>query len=97
MADEQRKPSLQDGLKTIHWSDLSLEKVAELPCARTSLITGISTGLLFGLARGIVTKRPMTAGTWSVVSFAISSSLSWYFPSNIGNSVDIKEQQLEMN
>jgi 3-dehydroquinate synthetase len=51
MSEGGKKPTIQDAVKSIKWSELSMETIAQVPCARSALITGISGGTTLGLAR----------------------------------------------
>ncbi|KAI8894127.1 hypothetical protein BC833DRAFT_530963 [Globomyces pollinis-pini] len=74
-----KPPTLVDGMNHIEWKNLTLQKAFELPCARQALITGLSLGGLLTIARLAVNRNWKSAGNWGVLSFGISSAISWEF------------------
>ncbi|KAJ6621783.1 hypothetical protein B0H10DRAFT_2015745 [Mycena sp. CBHHK59/15] len=50
--------------------------IGEVPCARSSLLSGIASGVGIGFIRGISAK-PIVAGNWAMGTFALVSTVSW--------------------
>ncbi|KAH6912606.1 hypothetical protein BKA70DRAFT_1422180 [Coprinopsis sp. MPI-PUGE-AT-0042] len=51
--------------------------ITEVPCARNSLLYGISGGVGIGFVRAL-SAAPMVAGHWAVGTFALVSLGSWH-------------------
>ncbi|PAV17092.1 mitochondrial cytochrome c oxidase 20 [Pyrrhoderma noxium] len=56
------------------WDDL--KHIGEIPCARNSLLLGISAGTGIGFVRGFNTK-PFIAANWAMGTFLVVSVGSW--------------------
>jgi cytochrome c oxidase assembly protein subunit 20 len=82
----ERKPGLWDALGTIKLVDLSANSLAEIPCARSAFISGLSSGFTLMTARALITSKItltresiLKGGKWGVYTFALVSSISWEF------------------
>ncbi|GBE83077.1 predicted protein [Sparassis crispa] len=56
------------------WDDL--QKIGEIPCARSSLLSGIASGTGIGVIRGM-SAGPFVACNWAVGTFALISLGTW--------------------
>ncbi|KAF7314510.1 hypothetical protein MKEN_00924000 [Mycena kentingensis (nom. inval.)] len=50
--------------------------IAEVPCARSSLLSGIASGVGIGFVRGM-SASAFVAGNWAFGTFAVISTASW--------------------
>ncbi|KAI4150328.1 MAG: hypothetical protein LQ340_004145 [Diploschistes diacapsis] len=71
-ADPPRKPTILDGLKSVHPSDFA--QVHKTPCARESLLTGMGAGFGVGGLRLVFGGNPWTSMTYAVFSFSLVSA-----------------------
>ncbi|KZS93622.1 hypothetical protein SISNIDRAFT_390280, partial [Sistotremastrum niveocremeum HHB9708] len=51
--------------------------IGQIPCARSSLMSGIASGVAIGFIRGMTTT-PFAAANWAVGTFAFVSLGTWY-------------------
>ncbi|CCL98850.1 uncharacterized protein FIBRA_00856 [Fibroporia radiculosa] len=56
------------------WDDL--QKIGEIPCARSSLLSGIASGAGVGVIRGL-SAGPFVASNWAVGTFMLISLGTW--------------------
>ncbi|KAJ7029276.1 hypothetical protein C8F04DRAFT_45050 [Mycena alexandri] len=63
--------------------------IAEVPCARSSLLSGIAAGVGIGFIRGL-SANPVVAGSWAIGTWAVISVTSW----NICQNKIAKQQEL---
>lgn len=73
-----RPPTVQDAINTVKIQDLSWPNIMKMPCAKSSLLTGLATSVLLASTRFLVTKRVSSAINWGMFSFLVTSSISWY-------------------
>ncbi|KAL6308348.1 hypothetical protein BKA93DRAFT_695459, partial [Sparassis latifolia] len=61
-----------------YWSDVkeAVKKIGEIPCARSSLLSGIASGTGIGVIRGM-SAGPFVACNWAVGTFALISLGTW--------------------
>ncbi|EJD50541.1 hypothetical protein AURDEDRAFT_135388 [Auricularia subglabra TFB-10046 SS5] len=64
-----------EAVKLINVKD-DMRDIAEMPCARKSLMTGIASGVGVGVIRG-VTVRPYVACNWAMGTFMLISISTW--------------------
>jgi len=65
---------IREATKRLSFSDFS--RVGEMPCVRSSLLTGIASGVGVGVIRG-VSARPFVASNWAMSTFLVISTGSW--------------------
>ncbi|KAF9643281.1 hypothetical protein BDM02DRAFT_3104620 [Thelephora ganbajun] len=65
---------IHEATKRLSFSDFS--RIGEMPCVRSSLLTGIASGVGVGVIRG-VSARPFVASNWAVYTFLVISTGSW--------------------
>jgi len=65
---------LKEAFKRIEWSDFA--RIGEMACIRSSLLTGIASGVGIGVIRGL-SARPFVASNWAVGTFMVISTGSW--------------------
>ncbi|KZT32890.1 hypothetical protein SISSUDRAFT_973838, partial [Sistotremastrum suecicum HHB10207 ss-3] len=53
-----------------------LSNIGQIPCARSSLMSGIASGVAIGFIRGMTTT-PFAAANWAVGTFAFVSLGTW--------------------
>jgi len=63
-----------EATRRLSFSDLS--RIGEMPCVRSSLLTGIASGVGVGVIRG-VSARPFVASNWAMSTFLLISTGSW--------------------
>lgn len=56
------------------WDDL--QKIGEIPCARSSLLSGIASGAGVGVIRGL-SAGPLVASNWAVGTFMAVTLGTW--------------------
>jgi cytochrome c oxidase assembly protein subunit 20 len=76
---EYREPGMADALGTLQLDHFSIQTVAEMPCARSALISGLSSGGVLGFARMAATRNLKSSSKWGVLTFALVSTVSWEF------------------
>ncbi|KAI0736313.1 hypothetical protein C8Q72DRAFT_803894 [Fomitopsis betulina] len=64
-----------EAYKRISFSD-DLQKIGEIPCARSSLLSGIASGAGVGVIRGLSTSA-FVASNWAVGTFMAVTLGSW--------------------
>jgi len=65
---------VREATKRLSFSDFS--RISEMPCVRSSLLTGIASGIGVGIIRG-VSARPFVASNWAMSTFLVISTGSW--------------------
>jgi len=65
---------IREATKRLSFSDFS--HISEMPCVRSSLLTGIASGVGVGMIRG-VSARPFVASNWAMATFLVISTGSW--------------------
>jgi len=65
---------VREATKRLSFSDFS--RISEMPCVRSSLLTGIASGVGVGIIRG-VSARPFVASNWAMSTFLVISTGSW--------------------
>ncbi|KAH8081999.1 hypothetical protein BXZ70DRAFT_1002615 [Cristinia sonorae] len=61
-----------------YWGDVreAIKKIGDIPCARSSLLSGIASGLGVGVIRGMSTST-FVAANWAVGAFMVISLGTW--------------------
>ncbi|KZT09235.1 uncharacterized protein LAESUDRAFT_735510 [Laetiporus sulphureus 93-53] len=61
-----------------YWGDVkeAVKRVGEIPCARSSLLSGIASGVGVGVIRGL-SAGPFVASNWAVGTFVVISLGTW--------------------
>jgi hypothetical protein len=72
-----RKPGLSD--INIKWENITFQKMAAMPCAKTSLINGLAALSIVGASRFFATRRITSGINFGMVAFVASSVCSWFY------------------
>lgn len=64
--DKPTNPSVSDGISSISTSDFTFAKIAAIPCAKSSFITGLLAGAVLGTARFFATRRVTSANNFAL-------------------------------
>ncbi|KZT67243.1 hypothetical protein DAEQUDRAFT_673570 [Daedalea quercina L-15889] len=61
-----------------YWTDVkeAIKKIGEIPCARSSLLSGIASGAGVGVIRGL-SAGPFVASNWAVGTFMAVTLGTW--------------------
>ncbi|PCH39899.1 hypothetical protein WOLCODRAFT_88353 [Wolfiporia cocos MD-104 SS10] len=71
------KPEYQTSTTGNYWTDVKeAVKIGEIPCARSSLLSGIASGAGVGVIRGL-SAGPLVACNWAVGTFMLISLGTW--------------------